>query len=166
MGSLVRTVLYVALLVAVVWVLAPDGDPGSIAAFRPSDLGPLQVVGAATTVIGSATALWCVVAFAFIGRGTPLPFDPPRRLVLTGPYRFVRNPMAIGVGLAVAGLALLYESLALLAFAGLFMAVIHAMVTLYEEPTLRQTFGTDYVEYCRRVNRWLPRWPGRGAGGV
>lgn len=120
-------------------------------------MGIVQIAGGVITLAGLAIALWCVLAFALIGWGTPLPFAPPRHLVLVGPYRFVRNPMAIGVGLALFGAALYYESVAFLAFVALFMLVIHAMVTLYEEPTLRRTFGADYVAYCEKVNRWLPR---------
>lgn len=154
MASLVRVFLYVTLFVTVVVILLP----GQILV-RPSHMGVVQISGGLITLVGLTTALWCVLKFAFVGRGTPLPFDPPRRLVLAGPYRFVRNPMAIGIGLALLGVGLFYGSVTFLAFAALFMLVIHAMVTLYEEPTLRRTFGADYVAYCEKVNRWLPRRP-------
>lgn len=123
-----------------------------------------QIAGGVITLAGVTITLWCVLTFALVGRGTPLPFDPPRRLVLSGPYLFVRNPMAIGVGLALAGVALFYGSVAILVFVALFMLAIHAMVTLYEEPTLRRTFGADYVAYCDQVNRWLPRRPDPNLG--
>ena len=119
-------------------------------------MGILQIAGGVIALAGLTIALWCVLTFALVGRGTPLPFAPPRRLVLAGPYQFVRNPMAVGVGLALVGVALFYGSVAFLAFVALFMLMIHAMVTLYEEPTLRRTFGADYVAYCEKVNRWLP----------
>jgi len=67
--------------------------------------------------------------------------------------------MAIGVGLALVGVATFYESWALLGFVGLFMLVIHAFVILYEEPTLRSSFGADYEAYCAKVNRWVPGRP-------
>jgi len=92
-----------------------------------------------------------------IGRGTPAPFDPPRRLVVVGPYRLVRNPMYIGASLALAGAALFYESWALLGYCTVFALVMHLFVVVYEEPTLRTTFGGDYVRYCERVRRWWPR---------
>jgi len=69
----------------------------------------------------------------------------------------VRNPMYIGAGLALAGAALFYLSLPLLGYAAAFAFVTHLFVVLYEEPTLRSTFGTDYEGYCRRVGRWWPR---------
>jgi protein-S-isoprenylcysteine O-methyltransferase Ste14 len=117
-----------------------------------------QVVGALATLLGAALALWCVLIFAMVGRGTPAPFDPPRRLVQSGPYRFVRNPMYLGAGLALAGAALFYSSLALLAYTAGFMLVTHLFVTLYEERILARMFTTEYAEYRGRVRRWLPTW--------
>lgn len=161
MAGLTRTLVYVTLFVVVVLVLLPGQNLGGFDLVRPSHVGALQIAGSVITVAGVSMALWCVLTFALVGRGTPLPFDPPRRLVVSGPYQFVRNPMAAGVGLALVGLALFYESGAILAFMAVFMLVIHAMVVLYEEPTLRRTFGTDYVAYCDKVSRWLPRPSGR-----
>lgn len=107
-------------------------------------------------------ALWCILTFVRVGHGTPAPFDPPRRLVERGPYRFVRNPMYLGAVLALAAAALFYESWPLLAYAGLFLIAGHLIVTGYEEPTLRRSFGVEYEAYCRRVSRWWPRLPRRG----
>ena len=108
-------------------------------------------------MIGAALVIWCVFTFAFVGRGTPAPFDPPRRLVVRGPYRLVRNPMYLAAGLALGGAALFYQSIALAVYAGLFMALTHLFVWLYEEPTLRRTFGDEYEAYCQRVGQWLPK---------
>lgn len=117
-----------------------------------------QIVGLIVVIGGAALALWCVLIFAFIGHGTPLPFEPPRRLVVRGPYRLVRNPMAIGVALVIIGAGLYYQSVGWLVFAGLFIVVIHMMVVWYEEPTLRRMFGEEYQAYSRRVGRWWPRF--------
>jgi protein-S-isoprenylcysteine O-methyltransferase Ste14 len=106
---------------------------------------------------GAALALTCILTFVFIGRGTPAPFDPPRRLVVQGPYRFIRNPMYVGAGLALAGAALFYQSIPLLVYAGSSLAVTHLFVVLYEEPTLRRSFARDYEAYCRQVGRWWPK---------
>lgn len=101
-------------------------------------------------------ALWCVGTFALVGRGTPAPFDPPRRLVVRGPYARVRNPMYLGAVLALGAAALFYLSLALLAFAALFLVATHLFVVAYEEPKLRRSFGAEYDAYCREVRRWCP----------
>ena len=111
-----------------------------------------MVLGAA----GAALALWCIGTFALVGKGTPAPFDPPRRLVVRGPYRMIRNPMYLGAGLALASAALFYQSAPVAAYAALFWLATHLFVVAYEEPTLRRTFGAEYEEYCRRVRRWWP----------
>lgn len=108
---------------------------------------------------GALLALWCIATFIAIGRGTPAPFDPPRRLVVAGPYRLVRNPMYLGAGLALAGAALFYGSWALLGYCAAFLLVTHLFVVVYEEPTLRSTFGAAYESYCERVRRWWPHPP-------
>jgi protein-S-isoprenylcysteine O-methyltransferase Ste14 len=124
---------------------------------RPAAIELQQIAGMIVAAIGAAIALWCIFTFATIGKGTPAPFDPPRRLVIRGPYRFVRNPMYIGAGLALAGAALYYESWRLLIYAVVFLLVMHLFVMLHEEPTLRETFGPEYEAYCGKVRRW---WPG------
>ena len=124
---------------------------------RPAGIGLAQIAGVVVGASGAVLALWCIVTFTVIGRGTPAPFDPPRRLVVVGPYRLVRNPMYIGAGLALAGAALFYESWALLGYGAVFALVMHLFVVVYEEPTLRATFGADYVRYCERVRRWWPQ---------
>jgi protein-S-isoprenylcysteine O-methyltransferase Ste14 len=108
-------------------------------------------------ILGAALALWCVVTFVFVGRGTPAPFDPPRRLVVAGPYRYVRNPMYLGAGLALSGAALFYLSMGLLSYALIFLLTMHLFMVWYEEPALTALFGIEYKTYCREVRRWLPR---------
>lgn len=158
MYVLIRAVTYAALLVGLVLILLPWDSLSWSGIARPAEIHAPQVVGMAVGVGGAALALWCVITFAFVGGGTPLPFDPPRRLVVRGPYRFVRNPMAIGVALALAGAALYYQSVGLMTLLGLFVLVIHLFVVLYEEPTLRRMFGDEYEAYSSRVRRWWP-WP-------
>ncbi|HVO36183.1 MAG TPA: isoprenylcysteine carboxylmethyltransferase family protein, partial [Gemmatimonadales bacterium] len=124
---------------------------------RPPTIGAPQAIALAVGAVGAAIALWCVFAFALVGRGTPAPFDPPRRLVVRGPYRRVRNPMYIGAAVALGAAALFYQSFALLAFTAGFLLVTHLFVVGYEEPTLRRLFGAEYEAYCREVRRWWPR---------
>lgn len=76
---------------------------------RPRRMGKFQLTGMLICAAGGGLALWCVSNFALIGRGTPAPFPAPRRLVTRGPYKLVRNPMYVGVGLFFAGAALFYE---------------------------------------------------------
>ena len=123
----------------------------------------LQLAGAFVTLCGAAIVVWCIMSFVVIGRGTPAPFDPPRRLVVRGPYWYMRNPMYLGAALALIGAAMVYESVALIAYAGVFLLLMHLFVLVYEEPTLRRTFGRDYDAYCQRVRRWRPTLRGAGS---
>ena len=161
MFILARAVVYATLFVGFLLVFLP-ARVLEWSGIRTPPLGAPQIVGAIIALTGAAIAVSCVIAFAFIGRGTPAPFDPPRQLVVRGPYRFVRNPMYLGAATALFGAALYYESLALATYMLVFLLVAHVFVTVYEEPTLRRTFGAAYEEYCRHVGRW---WPRRGARG-
>jgi protein-S-isoprenylcysteine O-methyltransferase Ste14 len=155
---LIRAITYASLFIGFLLVFLPARLLSWSGISRPVELGAAQVAGAVVGASGAALALWCIFTFVIVGRGTPAPFDPPRRLVVAGPYRFIRNPMYAGAGLALAGAALFYQSWALLAYCGVFLLVTHLFVVGYEEPTLRRTFGVEYASYCQRVRRW---WPGR-----
>ena len=132
---------------------------------RPSD--PMVLVdglGAVLVLTGAAVLLHAFVAFAWKGRGTPAPAAPTERLVVSGAYRFVRNPMYVAVVALVLGQVLLFTSWALLAYLVLIAVVTDAFVRGYEEPTLRTTYGPAYDEFCEAVPRWLPRLtPWRGS---
>jgi protein-S-isoprenylcysteine O-methyltransferase Ste14 len=158
MFVLIRTVTYATLFIGLVLIFVPARLLSWSGIVGPAAIEVPQVAGMVIGAAGAAVALWCVFTFAFIGRGTPAPFDPPRRLVIRGPYRFVRNPMYIGAGLALASAALFYQSWPLLGYAGCFFLVTHLFVVVYEEPTLRRTFGEEYEAYCRQVRRWWPRF--------
>jgi protein-S-isoprenylcysteine O-methyltransferase Ste14 len=151
-----RALVYAVIFVGIVLVFVPARFLSWSGFAAPATFGALQLVGMLVAVAGLALAAWCVLAFAVIGKGTPAPFDPPRMLVVRGPYRLVRNPMYIGGGLALVGAAVFYESGRLLIYAGLFFLAAHLFVIGYEEPTLRRMFGADYEAYCRHVRRWWP----------
>lgn len=109
--------------------------------------------------LGVAGYLWCALDFAFAGRGTPAPIDPPKLLVVRGLYRYARNPMYISVLLVLFGESALFRSWTLCRYALVVWGGFHLFVLLYEEPTLREKFGDSYEDYCKRVWRWLPRPP-------
>ena len=100
------------------------------------------------------------------GAGTPAPAAPPARLVVTGAYRYVRNPMYVALVVAACGQALLFWRTDVLAWAGIFWLGSFVFVMAYEEPALRRKFGAEYRDYCAHVPRWVPRrraWvPGAG----
>jgi protein-S-isoprenylcysteine O-methyltransferase Ste14 len=136
------------------WLLTRDGGTA------------VPVVWEAVPVIAAGTVLylWCAWNFAAVGRGTPGPWDAPRRVVAHGPYRWVRNPIYLAALLVVLGEAGLFGSLRLLAYAGVLAACFHLFVTGYEEPALRRRFGPAYLAYRHAVPRWIPRRPPPGEG--
>jgi protein-S-isoprenylcysteine O-methyltransferase Ste14 len=124
---------------------------------RP-DLSGVSVFGWLLITTGAAlyiaSAFW---GFALRGKGTPAPIDPPKQLVVDGPYHVVRNPMYWSVVSVLLGEALVFHSLALAELAVTLFAGTNLFVLFYEEPVLRRKFGAEYEDYCRRVPRWFPR---------
>jgi protein-S-isoprenylcysteine O-methyltransferase Ste14 len=116
-----------------------------------------QAGGLCLLAVGSLLFLASVRRFATEGRGTLAPWNPPRYLVVRGPYRYVRNPMISGVVLVLFGEALLLLSRAHLTWALIFLGVNSVYIPLFEEPGLVKRFGEAYREYCRHVPRLVPR---------
>jgi len=117
----------------------------------------LQLGGVVVLALGFLLFVSSLRRFVTEGEGTLAPWDPPRRLVVRGPYRFVRNPMISGVILVLAGEAMVLASRPHGLWALTFFAINAIYIPLFEEPFLRQRFGDDYEEYCRHVPRMLPR---------
>lgn len=118
---------------------------------------PAQITGALLIGAGAAVIANSFVHFAVEGIGTPAPFAPPKKLVVGGLYRYVRNPMYVSVAAAVAGQGLLLGAPKLFVALGIGAVPVVAFVRLYEEPVLTRKFGAAYEEYRRNVPRWLPR---------
>jgi protein-S-isoprenylcysteine O-methyltransferase Ste14 len=141
--------------------------PGTVAILVPALLlgdaeiapWPLALLGGAVLAFGLCMIGWTVALFAGVGRGTLAPWDPPERLVVRGPYRYVRNPMITGVVSVLLGEAALFASPAVLAWAGVVFALNAVYFPLIEEPGLRSRFGADYDAYAAHTPRWLPRRP-------
>ncbi len=116
-------------------------------------------IAAVPSVLGFAVAIRCVWDFGRTGHGTPAPIAPPKRLVVVGFYRYVRNPMYVGFLVGWIGLWIVFgrANWCVIVAAAAVLLGIDLFVRLYEEPTLRKMFGADYEEYCRNVGRWIPR---------
>jgi len=119
-------------------------------------LGFFRYVGVVPIVLGAVIYLRCAWDFTFTGRGTPAPIDPPKQLVVRGFYRWVRNPMYVGILLLLFGEAWLFESRNIFVYAAVAFLFFHIWVLLYEEPILKQKFGESYQRYCDTVPRWFP----------
>jgi len=114
-------------------------------------------VGAGFCVTGLLLLARTIFLFARRGRGTLAPWDPPARLVVEGPYAYMRNPMISGVVLALLGEAALFGSISVLLWSGLVVAANTVYFKLSEEPGLAKRFGSEYAEYRRHVPMWIPR---------
>jgi protein-S-isoprenylcysteine O-methyltransferase Ste14 len=144
------------MIVAAVLVLSSDRLwPFRLPEFLVPAFWPLLAIG--TLMITSAVATFARVAHATGAAG-----DAPTRLVTSGPFRYSRNPIYVGVGLLLLAVAFFRSSPSFLLLALLFVAGIDAYVRRVEEPRLEQRFGEEYALYKKAVPRWMPRWPGRG----
>jgi len=135
---------------------------------RPPFLGLelTRAVGVVLIIAGVPELIGSFARFALQGLGTPAPIAPTRHLVVTGLYRYVRNPMYLAVAAIILGQGLLLADERLIVYAALFWISCHLFVVAYEEPTLRQTFGAEYEAYRANVPRWIPRrtpWGSRRA---
>lgn len=154
MNPVVRTVIFTLVVPGTVTVLVPHWILPPRAQFL---LGGYGLLGMSLLGAGMAIYLWCAFwAFALVGQGTPAPIDAPKRLVVHGLYRYVRNPIYWGVSFILGGEAIMFRSWVLVRYAIGFWLLAHLFVLLYEEPTLRRKFGAQYEEYCRNTPRWLP----------
>ncbi len=155
---LFRALTYATLFIGLLLVFVPDRILAPAGIERPATIGLLHILAMLVIVAGAALAIASILTFAFIGKGTPAPFDPPRKLVVAGPYRWVRNPMYIGAGLVLLGAAMFYGSIGLVLYTIAFWSMAHLFVLFYEEPVLRRKFGADYDAYSANRRRWIPKW--------
>jgi protein-S-isoprenylcysteine O-methyltransferase Ste14 len=136
--------------------------PGLVAFAIPISIGtstshPMRYrpLAAMPLCLGTLLLLWCVLEFYNAGRGTLAPWDPPRHLVTTGPYRVSRNPMYVGVVTILVGWCILWDSRTLIIYSVLFAVGFHLRVLLFEEPWAARQFGAEWQAYRARVSRWL-----------
>jgi protein-S-isoprenylcysteine O-methyltransferase Ste14 len=150
--TLIFTIIVPGAIIALIpyWLLSRN--PPSFA-----HIGPFQLIGLIPLAIGVAIYFKCAWDFASTGKGTPAPIDPPKHLVARGLYRFIRNPMYVGVLLTLLGEAWLFSSWTLVIYAAIVISWQHLFVVFYEEPALKRKFGQSYADYLARTPRWIPR---------
>ena len=140
--------------VAIIWFVSD-----SPAAMAPAEVSQTRFwIGALTGAVGFTVAVWTVRLFWSAGEGTPAPWAPPKKLVVLGPYRHVRNPMISSVLLMLASESLLLGCWYLAGWMSAFFLVNVAYFGWVEEPELERRFGDDYRRYKANVPRWMPRW--------
>jgi len=148
---------------AAFFCIAPGGvvglAPYLISGWRHECALPMwaRAFGAALVAVGLVSLVESFARFVLRGHGTPAPFAPPRRLVVAGQYRHVRNPMYVALMVIVVGQALWFGSRALGLYAAVLFVLFHLRVVTHEEPRLARQFGGEFDDYSRGVPRWLPR---------
>lgn len=152
---LLRSLLAAALLPGTVTVIVPWLI---VSASGPSSL---RWIGFVPMAVGAAVLFRCIWEFAVSGRGTLAPVDPPKYLVVSGLYRYVRNPMYVALLMILMGEAWAFSSGTLAIYAAGFFVVANLFITFYEEPALVRKFGASYADYMREVPRWMPKIGGR-----
>jgi protein-S-isoprenylcysteine O-methyltransferase Ste14 len=157
-GLALRSILWTILFPGVVAGYVPWRFFG-LDTVRPDWSSPRDLLAMVVLVAGLVLLTVCVLEFARSGRGTLAPMDPPKELVIQGAYRYVRNPMYLGVATILVGEVMLERSRALLAYAAIWFFVVNLFVIGYEEPSLRRRFGDSYRRYTETVGRWLPSRP-------
>ncbi len=153
----IGTVLFVLVVPGTVIGLVPFWLSGW--RVQPPILGwlPLRWVGAGLFVCGLPVFFDFLLQFVREGRGTPAPIAPPQQLVVTGVFRYVRNPGYLGVLALIVGQGLFFGNAWILVYAACVALGFQLFVVFYEEPDLRRRFGAEYEAYCRQVRRWFPR---------
>jgi protein-S-isoprenylcysteine O-methyltransferase Ste14 len=116
-----------------------------------------HIAGIVVFICGFALFAWCVSLCASVGQGTLAPWDPTRRLVAVGPYRYMRNPMISGVVAMLAGEGISLGSRVIAIWVATFIAINQVYFMFFEEPGLERRFGAAYREYKSAVPRWVPR---------
>ena len=150
----IKTAVFVVLVPGSVMTLIPYFLGAYSGGARWSVLGALGIAAIAS---GALASLRCAYDFVAAGKGTPAPTAAPVYLVTNSLYRWIRNPMYVGVLLVLLGEAALFRSAVLLIYCAALAVGFHLFVILYEEPHLGRIFGQSYREYRARVPRWLPR---------
>lgn len=159
-GRLLRAILILpgtalVYIPALLLFLEEDFTPGWAAGVAPKAV--VITMGCALAGFGLFLAYHTMSLFAGVGEGTPAPWDPPRKLVVQGAYRRVRNPMISSVLFVLLGESLITGSRYLLAWAVVFFLANHVYFVFFEEPRLEKRFGGEYREYKEQVPRWVPR---------
>jgi protein-S-isoprenylcysteine O-methyltransferase Ste14 len=124
---------------------------------RLFDLGTLRYIAPPLWILGAGIIVICSIDMVRHGRGTPAHMDPPRKLIVTGLYRQVRNPIYLGALSALLGHIAWSGSGSVIAYFLCYVVAFQIMVVVLEEPVLRKNFGRSYEEYCSCVPRWIPK---------
>jgi protein-S-isoprenylcysteine O-methyltransferase Ste14 len=163
---IIEIVTYIMVFLAM-WVISPWIGKLIDQLYYPypglfSNSLPLLLVSGVIAILEFGLTMWTIVTFKTIGKGTPNPKVPPTKLVISGLYKYCRNPMALGGFLFLLGESGIYQSPSLAGLAILFAIILYFNTVYIEEPQLRKRFGQPYESYCETIPRFLPKLLQRG----
>lgn len=156
MSLFLRNLLFTILQPGIIAVLVPFWLSGkSLKQVFEQPFAWYHFLGFLVFTTGSAIVLICVASFAILGKGTLSPADPTKKLVVSGLYRFSRNPMYVGVTMMLMGESIFFQSYTVGAYTLLIFVSFNIFIAFFEEPRLQDDFGNEYKEYTKKVRRWL-----------
>ena len=156
MSLFLRNLFFTILQPGIVAILIPFWLSGKSvkSAFTPPFVGH-HYIGLFIFAVGLIVVLICVASFAIRGKGTLSPADPTKKLVISGLYRFSRNPMYIGVTMMLIGQSIFFQSYAIAIYSLVIFIAFYSFIVFFEEPRLQDAFGSEYNEYVKKVPRWF-----------
>ena len=154
--SSLGTLLFLFLIIPFFLIWIPHRILLSPELIHRFDIGIYRYLGLAPIILGVAIYIFCSGSFIFVGKGTPIPFAPTKELIVTGLYRYVRNPLYIAGVLVLAGEAILFQSSGIFIYC-LIMFEIFNFHVIMEETLLAEKFGVRYIQYRESVPRWIPK---------
>lgn len=154
--ALLGTLLHLIFLVPFFLIWIPHEILSSPENAYLIDIGKIRYLGIIPIALGIIIYFWCASNFVFFGKGTPIPFTSTIKLIVTGLYRLVRNPIYIAGACVLAGEALLFQSIGIFIYCLIMFGIFNVHVVM-EETFLADKFGSEYENYRKRVPRWIPR---------
>jgi len=156
MSLFLRNLLFTILQPGIVAILIPFWlSERSLKTIFPQRFALNHFSGFSIFAIGFILMLTCIASFAIRGKGTLSPADPTKKLVISGPYRYSRNPMYIGVMMMLIGESIFFQSYVLVAYSLFIFIAFNIFIIFFEEPRLQDDFGSEYIEYIKKVRRWF-----------
>jgi protein-S-isoprenylcysteine O-methyltransferase Ste14 len=156
MSLFLRNLFFTILQPGIVAILIPFWLSGiSVKTLVAEPFVWYHFLGLSIFAIGLVLMLICIASFAIRGKGTLSPADPTKKLVISGLYRFSRNPMYIGVTMMLIGESIFFQSYVLGVYALFIFIAFNTFIVFFEEPRLQDAFGNEYDEYTKKVRRWF-----------
>ena len=156
LGAFFGTVLFWLFAVPIFLFWIPRSILSSPELAYSFEIGIYRYLGLVPIFLWAVVFIYCSVSFVFVGIGTPIPFVPTKKLIVTGFYKYMRNPLYLAAVFALTGEGILFQSAGIIMYGLVTLGIFH-LIVLLEEGFLKGRFGDSYKKYCESVPRWIPR---------